>query len=198
MSLDIAHIDLSLPVRRIAAIGLLLVAVLGAIVLIVEPLVDAFTSASDAIAQQRLAIARFEALTARLPQLEAEHKTLERNVAAEGGFLQGSNDALRAAELQNRIKNIVEAHGGQLLSTQILPGRDENGFRRVAAQVVLSVTTESLTAILYDCEDREPFLFVDSFEIRGRQVPRLDDPRTPKTVLDVRLELSAYARTATP
>lgn len=198
MSLDIAHIDLSLPVRRIAAIGLLLVAVLGAIVLIVEPLVDAFTSASDAIAQQRLAIARFEALTARLPQLEAEHKTLERNVAAEGGFLQGSNDALRAAELQNRIKNIVEAHGGQLLSTQILPGRDENGFRRVAAQVVLSVTTESLTAILYDCEDREPFLFVDSFEIRGRQVPRLDDPRTPKTVLDVRLELSAYARMATP
>jgi general secretion pathway protein M len=198
VSLETAHLDLSPPVRRAAAVGLLLVIVLAAIVLVIEPLIDSFLSARDNLAQQRNAIARFQALTARLPQLQAERTSLERDVAAEGGFLQGTNDALRAAELQNRIKSVIESHGSQLLSTQILPAREEGGFRRITAQVVLSGTTDALTAILYDCEDREPFLFVDSFEIHGRQVPRLDDRSQFKTVLDVRLELSAFAREAAP
>jgi general secretion pathway protein M len=198
VSLETAHLDLSPPVRRAAAVGLLLVLVLAAVVLVVEPLVDSFLGARDNLAQQRNAIARFQALTARLPQLQAEHAALERDVAAEGGFLKGTNDALRAAELQNRIKSVIESHGGQLLSTQILPAREEGGFRRITAQVVLSATTEALTAILYDYDDREPFLFVDSFEIHGRQIPRLDDRSQFKTVLDVRLELSAFAREATP
>lgn len=195
MSIETAHLDVSPPVRRIAALGLLLVVILAAAVLLIAPLVNSFLAARDNLAQQRDAIARFEALTARLPQLQTERAALQQNVAAESGFLRGSNDALRAAELQNRIKSIIDSHGGQLMSTQILTPRDENGFRRIAAQVVLSTSSDTLAAILYDCEDREPFLFIDSFEIHGRQVPRLDDPRSTKILLDVRLELSAYART---
>ena len=198
MSLETAHLDLSPPVRRVAAVGLLLIAVLAVVALVIDPLYQAVTGARELVAQQRDAIARFEALNGRLPQLQAQHAALEQNVAAESGFLKGTNDALRAAEVQNRIKGIVESHGAQLTSTQILPGRDENGFRRIPAQIVLSGPIDAITAILYDCEYGEPFLFVDTFQIRGRAVPRLDDPRTTKTVLDLRLEVSAYARAATP
>lgn len=198
MSLETAHLDLSPPVRRLAAIGLLLIVVLAIVGLVIDPLYRAVTSARELVAQQRDAIARFEALNARLPQLQAQHAALEQNVAAESGFLKGANDALRAAEAQNRIKSIVESHGAQLASTQILPGRDENGFRRIPVQIVFSGQAEAIAAILYDCEYGEPFLFVDTFQIRGRQMPRLDDPRATKTLLDVRLEVSAYARSASP
>ena len=198
MSLETAHLDLSPPVRRLAALGLLLVVVLAFVGLVIDPLYQAVSSAREVVAQRRDAIARFEALNARLPELQAQHAALEQNVAGERGFLKGTNDALRAAEAQNRIKSIVESHGAQLTSTQILPGRDENGFRRIPAQIVLSGPSEAIAAILYDCEYGEPFLFVDTFQIRGRQTPRLDDPRTTKTVLDVRLEVSAYARAPSP
>jgi general secretion pathway protein M len=198
MSLETAHLDISPPVRRLAAIGLLLIAVLVIAGLVINPLYQAVTSARELVAQQREAIARFEELNARLPQLQAQHGALEQNVAAESGFLKGANDALRAAEVQNRIKSIVEKHGAQLASTQILPGRDESGFRRIPAQIVMSGQIEAIAAILYDCEYGEPFLFVDNFQIRGRQLPRLDDPRSVKTLLDVRLEVSAYARPAAP
>jgi general secretion pathway protein M len=198
MSLETAHLDISPPVRRLAAIGLLLVAVLAIVGLVIDPLYQAVTRTRDLVAQQRDAIARFEELNARLPQLQAQHVALEQNVAAESGFLRGANDALRAAEVQNRIKSIVEKHGAQLTSTQILPGREETGFRRIPAQIVLTGPIEAVAAILYDCEYGEPFLFVDTFQIRGRQMPRLDDPRTTKTLLDVRLEASAYARAASP
>jgi general secretion pathway protein M len=198
MSLETAHLDLSPPVRRLAAVGLLLIAVLAVVVLVIDPLYQAVTNARELVAQRRDAIARFEALNARLPQLQAQRAALEQNVAGERGFLNGANDALRAAEAQNRIKSIVENHGAQLASTQILPGRDENGFRRIPAQIVLSGPVEAIAAILYDCEYGEPFLFVDTFQIRARPIARLDDPRTTKTLLDVRLEVSAYARAASP
>lgn len=198
MSLETAHLDISPPVRRLAALGLLLIAVLAVVGLVIDPLYQAVTSARDLVAQQRDAIARFEELNARLPQLQAQHAALEHNVAAESGFLTGTNDALRAAEVQNRIKSIVEKHGAQLASTQILPGRDETGFRRIPAQIVLTGPIAAIADILYDCEYGEPFLFIDTFQIRGRQIARLDDPRTMKTLLDVRLEVSAYARPASP
>jgi general secretion pathway protein M len=198
MSFDTTRLDLSLPVRRVAALGLLLIAVLAIIGLIIAPLVDAFVAAKADLAQQRAAIARFQEVGARLPQLEVEHAALQRSVAAEAGFLQGANDALRAAEMQNRIKSIVDSHGGLLASTQILPPRDENGFRRVTAQVTMSGNTDTLLQVLYDFEDREPYLFVDSFDIHMRLVPRQDNPRATKVMLDVRLGLTAYAKPAPP
>jgi general secretion pathway protein M len=198
MSLETVHLDLSPPVRRLAAIGLLLIAIIAIVGLVINPLYEAIATGRELVAQQRDAIAHLGALNARLPQLQAQHAALEQNVAGESGFLKGANDALRAAEMQNRIKSIVERHGAQLASTQILPGRNESGFRRIPAQIVLSGSVEAITAILYDCEYGEPFLFVDTFDIHERPTPRLDDPRTMKTSLDVRLELSAYARAATP
>lgn len=198
MSLDDARLDLSPAVQRMAALGLLLIVLLAIVSLIVMPLVDAFITTTDNLAQQREAIARFQQIETRLPQLEAEHAALEHNIATEAGFLQGANDALRAAEMQNRIKSIVDSHGGVLASTQILPPRDENGFHGVSAQVALLATTETLVQILYDFEHRTPYLFVDSFDIHARQIPRLDNPKITKTVLDVRLGITAYARPAAP
>jgi general secretion pathway protein M len=197
MSLQTVHLDLSPPVRRIAALGLLLVVVL-VIIALITPLIGDLSEAQDNLAQQREAVARFRELTARLPQLQAEHAALQRNVTAEQGFLQGANDTLRAAEMQNRIKTIVEAHGGRLMSTQITTPRDENGFRRVTAQAVISAAPETLVPILYDCENSAPYLFIDGFEIHTRPVARQDDPKVTKIVLDIRLEFSAYARVAAP
>jgi general secretion pathway protein M len=198
MSFDTTRFDLSPPMRRVAALGLLLVVVLAVIGLIVTPLVDAFLGATNNLAQERDAIVRFQEIGARLPQLNAEHAALQQNVAAEAGFLQGANDALRAAEMQNRIKNVIASRGGQLASTQILPPRDEDGFRRVSAQVTWSGSTDILLQVLYDFESREPYLFVDSFEIHARPIPRLDNPKTTKTLLDVRVGLTAYGRTIAP
>ncbi|HEV8014426.1 MAG TPA: type II secretion system protein GspM [Stellaceae bacterium] len=194
MSFDTTRLDLSPPVRRVAALGLLLIAVLAFVGLIVVPLVDTFVTAASNLAQQREAIARFQEVGARLPQLEAERAALQRSLAAEAGFLQGTSDALRAAEMQNHIKSVVESHGGVLASTQILPPREENGFRRVTAQATMTGSSDALLQILYDFEDREPYLFVDNLEIHIRTLPRLDNPRATKILLDIRVGLTGYAK----
>ncbi len=113
-------------------------------------------------------------MAARLPRLEAERAALKDALAAQDGFLKATSDTLTAVEMQARIKTVTDHAGGQLKSTQTLPARAENGFRRITARVEVMGNEGALMRIWSDMETGVPFLFIDNFRRarRGRSRAR--------------------------
>ena len=97
-------------------------------------------------------------------------------------YLPQTAPALAAAELQQRVRAVVEAAGGTLRSTQALPPVEEGSAVRVAVSVTLTGDTGNLEKILYDLESQTPLLFVITWKSRrertGRACPVDEWPAT--------------------
>jgi general secretion pathway protein M len=198
VSLETTSPAVSQPLQRLLAVVLLIAALSLIAIGIVMPTVSRYAALEAGIADNEMALHRFEEVTKRLPRLEAERKTLQQALAAQDGFLKAPNDSLAAAELQARIKSAVEKNGGELKSTQTLPARDEKGFRRITARVEVMGSDSTLMRVWYDMESGLPFLFIDNFDIEARSINRRDRTQPPLIMLDVRFELAAYARGSVP
>ena len=181
---------------RTLAIALLLVALLAGVRLVVEPLLDAFREAADGIAEAEALLQRYRVLAEQRPALARRLEEQQELAASAAGYLQGPSDALAAAQLQDRVKTVIEGAGGELRSTQILPAQPIEGdaaIRRAALRVQFAVTIDGLSATLYELETGQPYLLIDQLSVREQRVRRRrrDEPE-PETSLDVTLELSGY------
>jgi general secretion pathway protein M len=191
MRADALTRPLSPAVSRFAALGLLVLLVLIFIVAVVEPWRDAYEDAAGTAARLRAAIAHAGAAERDPASLRAELEHRAANPQSTAGYLAGANDALASAELQDRIKSLVENQGGKLRSTQILPSRDEGGFRRITVRGEIMVDITGLQRVVYALESATPMLFLDNVEIRA--IPSTRDAAAGPD-LEVRFDLYGYLR----
>ncbi len=185
--------------QRLGALSLLLLLVAGAFYLLVGQVL---------VARYRFYEGRLEQQQGRLEQLErmaASRESIQqliariqqdRNITAQ--YLPQSAPPLAAADLQQRVKAVVEAAGGTLRSTQALPPIEEENAVKVAVNATVSGDTESLQKILYDLESQTPLLFVDNLEVSAREVrQRLPNGRLAgysRVQLNIQFEVAGYLR----
>jgi general secretion pathway protein M len=185
----------SQPLRRALALSILAALVFVVVSGIVAPVLEGYRSNRDSIDLMRAALARARVAPSDLPGLRAELAGLRQQAtSASGGFLQGSNESVIAAQLQNRVKRVVEAARGELKSTQVLPSRDEGKFRRTAIRGQMTVSIPALQRTFYDLEATSPLLFIDNVDIRIRPATRQRDRNIPDALLDVRFDVFGYQR----
>lgn len=168
-----------------------------------QPLLDRFAGYRDTVAQAEDQLPRLRRLAAMAPSLEAELARIERDPTARTRQLTGANDALAAADLQNRLGRIAAANAVVLRSTQILPPEEEEGFRRIAVRVALEGDTPALLKILHGLETASTLLFVDNLEIRARSGGRVrrnpaGGAGKPAELLLIRFDLAGYIPEAKP
>ena len=182
---------------RTLAIAILGIVLLGAYRLIATPLVIAYLDGEARIEQAKELLQRYEALAEQRSLLADRLAKQEERAGSAAGYLTGPSDALAAAQLQDRVKSVVEGAGGELRSTQILPAEaleGDLGFRRATLRVRFVVTIEGLKTTLYELETGQPYLIIDDVTIRQERVRRRgNDPERAPT-LDVSLELFGYLR----
>jgi general secretion pathway protein M len=183
---------------RTLAVVFLGITLLGAYRLIFAPLVLAYRDGETRIEQSKQLLQRFEGLAQQRSLLADRLAEQEERAASAAGYLTGPSDALAAAQLQDRVKSVVEGAGGELRSTQILPAEQlegDLGFRRATLRVHFVVTIEGLEETLYELEARQPYLIIDDVTVRQERVRRRrrDDPER-EPILDVSLELFGYLR----
>lgn len=185
---------------RTVALLLLALAVFAGHRLVVAPVMDAYAEADQTIERNRELLQRYRRLAAERPALGQLVGEQEALLADAAGYLVGPSDALAAAELQNRVKELVEAADGTLRSTQSLRRNDKDDpaapAHRAAVRVSFTVDIEALAEVLYQLETGEPYLFVEEVtirELRERRRRRRDDPE-PKPMLDVSLDVYGYLR----
>ncbi len=176
---------------------------LGAIGLVhlaaLQPLLDDYQATRRSIADDAAALARFRRVAAELPRRRAELAALRRRQAASEGFLQGTNEALVAAQIQNRLKALVEAAQGELKSTQVLPVQEEGKYRRIALRVQMTLDTAAAQRVLYGIETASPLLFVDNVDLRAHVGgDRHRERANPDPPLDVRFDVYGYMRGGKP
>lgn len=83
-------------------------------------------------------------------------------------FLSNTGAALAASEIQETAKNLIEAKGGKLVSMQVVPFKDEGGYRRVTVNIQFISNISALRKILYAVETVQPYLLLDNVSVRSQ------------------------------
>jgi general secretion pathway protein M len=187
-------IALSPIVGRFLAGMLLFLVVVAVVTGVIVPIVDGLAGAELSNQEYRLALTRGRALDRELKNLYEQLAEIRQVQASQSGFLEGANDSLATAQLQNRIKMIIETGGGELRSTQVLPVRDEGKFRRISVRGQMATNTAAMQHIFYDIESAYPYLILDNIDIRARPSPHARENAPTDTMLDVRFDLYGYVR----
>jgi general secretion pathway protein M len=186
-----------LPPRasRALAVLILLAAIALVYLAVLQPLIDGYASAGQSIADDAAALARFRRVAAELPRRRAELTALRQRQAASEGFLQGTNEALVAAQIQNRLKALVEAAHGELKSTQVLPVQEEGKYRRITLRAQMMLDMAAAQKVLYGIETASPLLFLDNLDLRVHiGGDRHRERANPDPPLDVRFDVYGYMR----
>lgn len=186
-------------VSRIAAVLILLGGIGLLYLALVQPVLDGYLDTCEAITDARSALTRYRGVAADLSQRQKELARLRQRQATSEGFLQGPNDALVAAQIQNRIKALVEASHGELKSTQVLPPQDEGKYRRLAIRAQMTLDIAAAQRVLYGVETASPLLFLDNVDLRAHMIDRRRErggnPANDNE-LDVRIDVFGYMRAA--
>ncbi|KFI23350.1 type II secretion system protein GspM [Nitrosococcus oceani] len=181
-----------------AAVGLLLLVLLMAYFVLIQPVIAKHGFYHEKIASMQQRLTRYNQIIASRPALEARLKQLQRKQAANAYYLEQQSAPLAATELRRRVKAVVESSGGVLTSTQSLPVVENELFPKVGIRVRMTGDTEILQKVLYDLEASRPLLFVDDLQVRSRQIRRRSrhDRRTiiEETQLTISFELYGYMR----
>ena len=185
---------LPLPVRRAAALGLLVIALASLWSLIVQPITLAFEDYNRQIADDRALLQRYLSRAADSAQIAARRDALRQALSATARFLEGDNAALIEADLQERVKALTAASGGTLNSTQALPSADEGGFRKIAIRVSMEADTPALQSIVRALEAETPLLFLDNLEIRAIAGRARRGGTSERDRLKVRSDLFGFMR----
>lgn len=187
---------------RALALAILLALALAAHAFVVEPLIVSYGSYEDSIARSAELLERYRRIGASRRTLESRLTEARQRLSPAGLYIEAASDALVAAELQNRVKGVVEASGGKLDSTQILPARDESSFRRVGIRVQMTANVEPMQRVFHGLESATPYLFVDNLDIRRRVRRRRKSSRGQQpegeSPLTVRFDLFGYTRAEAP
>ncbi|HEY0301682.1 MAG TPA: type II secretion system protein GspM [Rhizomicrobium sp.] len=178
--------------QRLLALGLLFLAAGFTWLLIVQPIADAFAAQGEAIAGSHRLLAAYERRIALRPVVEARLAELKNRESSAAGLIDGASAELAAANIQNRIKALIEGESGQIRSAQNLPPVTEAGFQRIDIQYDVSLPMTRLKSVAYRIESGAPYLFLGGVDLHAPENwESYGAPGTPPN-LDVRWTVRAY------
>lgn len=180
---------------RIMAVSLLGLAVALLVLLAVVPAYMLHRHYDQAIESRMDLLNRYQRVIAGRPAvMQALAQVKARD--ARKHFLKNPGAALAASEIQDTAKSLIETNGGKLVSMQVVPPKDEGGYRRISVSIQMTSTVSALRKILHTVETVQPYLLVDNVSIRSqsnhlyKNVPGVD----PEVISQ--FDLSGYALVA--
>ncbi len=183
--------------HRLTALALLVLLVGGVAALLVDQVWMArYHFYRDRLEEQQGQLERLERMVANrepIQQLIAQIQQ-DRHVATQ--YLPQAAPALAAADLQQRVRAVVEAAGGTLQSTQSLPPVEEGNAVKVTVSASMMGHPDSLPKILHGLESQTPLLFVDNLQVSARptrvRLPNGRFANHTQVQLHVQFEVAGY------
>ena len=149
------------------AVAILGVAVAVVASLTVLPIYAANASRQDTLDQAQARLVRYQHIAERDQELLPQYESLRSRQKSAGNHLRSDTVAVAGAELQRLIKQITARHKAQIMSTQILPAAEEEGFVRIAIKVRVRGLLPAILQSVYDVETNDVHMFVDNLAIRN-------------------------------
>ena len=160
---------------------------------LVSPLLDLTEKWTVELAQKQKLLEHKKALLAKKGQLNKAEQSLTAYLnQLESRFLDGSNAAMAASNLQDILKNLAATEGVSLLSTKVLPPRETGTYIEVPISVQLTGNIAQVLSILYNLEYQKKYLYVTELEIQApRRRVKQDQSDSP---LRVNLEVAGIIK----
>ncbi len=186
--------------HRWIAVGLLLLVVAVVIFAVLLPLVSMSLDFHEEKNDLLFRLQRQQTIAGREAQVAEGLLLIKQQFETQNYFSTSSTEALVSAELQNIVKTAVSDAGGQLTSTQGLPGKMDDGFFRVAVKVRMTGTMDTLVGVLHGIETAVPVLVVDQLDInpvrgvRNRTTNKVE----PSGQLNISFQVVSFMRSQVP
>lgn len=175
------------PRGRVLAVALAVLVLLLLWFGIASPLLGWYSDRADALVQREILARHMAYLAARLPALEREAGTLRAGASAPDALLPGSNDAVAAAALQERVHALAGQAGTVVLSVEILPSEQVGQFRRIGLRLSLQADLPHFVKLVQLLGQTRPRILVDDLEIQRHPF------YVPATSADLDAKFTAYA-----
>jgi len=183
---------LSLRQRRLLALAILMLA-LGAIFSVtVVPVLLANQHYQDTITGLEGRLQQLQRAATIGETLQPQYEQLKRWQTTDAQYLKSSSAALAAAELQRLVKRIVVAKNAQVMSTQIMTTRQEEGFDRISLKVRIRGELENIVQAFYVIETADPYIFLENVSVRASRGRRVRGVTAPLQTMDIDMELIGY------
>jgi Type II secretion system (T2SS), protein M subtype b len=179
--------EFSAPMRQVAALALLLLAVALAVLTTFVPFTTRAAQLREQIDAERTLLGRFGAIAAQQGQV-ADYDRIGGAAVESGAYLKGETEALKAAGLQTVLSELAAANKVRLYSTRALGPRERDEVRLIGVRVQFKAEIEQLRALLHRIEANRPFLFVEALQVQPVSAFSQRDPELAG-VLDVRLDV---------
>lgn len=186
--------------QRWLALGLLLLVVATVMFAVVVPLMRAGIDYHEQKNDFLFRLQRQQNIASREGSVGEALESIKQQFDTQGYFSTSNTESLASAELQNLVKTAVTDAGGQLTSTQGIPGTQGDGFFQVAVKVRMTGNTETLSMVLQAIETAVPVLIVDQLDInpvRGTR-NRTTNKIEPSAQLNVSFQVVSFMRSKAP
>jgi general secretion pathway protein M len=157
--------QLSKPMRRLAAVGLLLLVLGGLASATVVPLTAHVATLQHEIEAHRALLGRFTQIAAREGEA-TKYDGIASAAVVSGAYLKGDSVALTAAGLQAILAEIAAAQRVRFQSTRELPVRERDQMRFIGVRLQFSAQIEQVRSLLHQIETSRPFLFIEALQIQ--------------------------------
>jgi hypothetical protein len=193
---------------RCLALALLLGALGIGYLVITVPVLDLYGQREAALAQRRMLEPRLRAAAEEVPALRARLAELKASASNRKITLEGSSDAIAAANLQSLIDELAVSVGVTVASSEGLAPDNRGAYRRIGLRIAVNSEYDNLLALLAAIEKATPPLVVDNLQIHARlqAMAMLRSPLAPASAnapaaasrLDAGLEVYGFRRQETP
>lgn len=138
------------------------VAVFGLVI----PTYAFFADRDDRILEQTRVLTRLSAIAAQAVNVESMGS--ETNTQMRGDeFLSGPNENVISADLQARLKSVIEAAGARSRAVQALPLNTFDQIRYSGSRIEIFGPLQAIHRAVYAIESAKPYLFITGATIKG-------------------------------
>jgi hypothetical protein len=184
--------------QRALAIGLLLVAVVLALIVLLGPIVLFHRHYDVAIADTTDRLDRYRRVAAQAPDLRAALDVMKQRDGRRF-FLKNTAPNLAGAELSDLVRATIENNSGRITTSQSPAPRDEGRFKQTFVTVQFFATTPALAKILATLDTQVPYVVVDNLTVRPLNAFRGFRPAPgQEPELNVQMDVSAWAYPEAP
>jgi hypothetical protein len=184
--------NLSPDLRQgIFSLGILFLVILAFYTVLIQPAISARSKNTERIEDLMFQSSKFTLSSQESDSLKEKIANLKNQNPNKNIFLQNKAPAIVAADLQKKIKALVESSGGNLVSTHALTDGKEELFSKITVKVRMRTDMNALRDVFYQIAISEPLLFTENILIqksraRSRKKQRVDNQ------IEVRFDVSGY------
>lgn len=185
-----------LYLRRMAAVGLLLVPAVLLWLVVIDPVLSRYADMEAAFSRSIALVSRYRAVAAERGAVADRLQQARTASQQQLGFIDAPNQSLAVANVQNALRRLVEGNGGAIRSLTVLPVVKDKAYEKIATRIEVQISAERLIEVVHGIENHAaPQLIIEALEARGSDLGASESAPQTNAMLTLRLDVAGYWRT---